>query len=149
MNNKVIPIGRQGFTLIESLVVVVIMGVLAVSGMVAYGKMRQAQEMEAVAMKVGQIMNAARVKSITGEDDSGWKVDLAAERVKLMSNEGVVKEEYWLPENYSLTGPEEVRFSRVDGRVESCEGGCDFVVGQISGSQVYQFRVLFSGVVEY
>jgi len=150
IDRQAMSAGRQGFSLIEVLVTVVISGVLALSGMAAYGKMKQVQEMEAVAIKIGQMMNMARVRSITGEDDSSWKVDFTTEKVRLLNDDGLVKEEYWLPSSYSLIGSGgEIGFSRADGRVDVCGTGCDFEVRQTGGSQVYEFRVLYSGIVEY
>lgn len=141
---------QKGFSLIELLVVFSLTVILAGGGIVAYGQVRQSQEMESVAMKVDQIVNSGRVKSVTGEDDSSWKIKWTADRVWLENAKGEKEEEYWLAEPYNLSGPgSELEFSRADGRVEECLTGCDFEVRRDSGNQVYQFRVLFSGVAEY
>lgn len=141
---------QEGFSLIELLVVFSLTVILAGGGIVAYGQVRQSQEMESVAMKVGQIVNSGRVKSVTGEDDSSWKIKWTADGVWLENAKGEKEEEYRLAEPYNLSGPgSELEFSRADGRVEECLTGCDFEVRRDSGASVYQFRVLFSGVAEY
>ena len=140
---------QNGFSLIELLVVFSLTAILAGGGLLAYSRVKQSQEMEGVVIKVSQIVNDGRAKSVTGEGDTGWKLKWTADKIWLENGRNEKAEEYWLMDSYSLAGPgSELEFNRNDGRIEGCAAGCNFEVRQNNGTQVYQFRVLFSGVVE-
>lgn len=141
---------KKGFSLLELLFVMVLVSVVGAMGVGVYGQVRQNEDMAAVVMQAVHLLNTARVKAVTGERDMKWKVRLETDRVKLQDEAGVTVEEYRLPVKYNLFGPiTELEFSRADGRVEMCETGCAFELRRIGGSLSYQFKVLFSGVVEY
>ncbi len=140
----------KGFSLLELLIVISLTSLVGVIGMGIYGRVRQREEMTAEVIQVVHILNSGRVKSVAGEKDMTWKVRLEADRVKLQNEIGLTVEEYRLAEKYSLFGPMvEVIFNRADGRVEMCETGCVFELREGGGELSYQFRVLYSGVVEY
>jgi len=141
---------KKGFSLLELLFVMGLMSLVGAMGVGVYGQVRRNEDMTAVVMQAVHLLNTARVKSVAGEGDMTWKVRLETDRVKLQDEAGVTVEEYRLPVKYSLFGPiTELEFSRADGRVEMCETGCAFELRETEGSLSYQFKVLFSGVVEY
>jgi len=141
---------KKGFSLLELLIVVSLTSLVGVMGMGIYGRVRQREEMTAEVSQVVHILNSGRVKSVTGEKDMTWRVRLETDRVKLQDENGLTVEEHRLAEKYSLFGPMvEIIFNRADGRVEMCETGCVFELREGGGELNYQFRVLYSGVVEY
>lgn len=140
---------KKGFTILELLIVVVLITIVGVGGARVYGQVKQNEDMASAVMKVVQVINEARSRSVTGEDDKGWKVKIEADRVKLQDEVGVTEEEYVLPVKYSLGPVMEVEFDRVNGVVEVCSSGCEFELREVRGNLNYQFRLLFSGIVEY
>jgi prepilin-type N-terminal cleavage/methylation domain-containing protein len=141
---------KKGFSLLELLFVMGLVSLVGAMGVGVYGQVRRNEDMAAAVMQAVHLLNTARVKSVAGEGDMTWKVRLETDRVKLQDEAGVTVEEYRLPVKYNLFGPiTELEFSRADGRVEMCETGCAFELRETRGSLSYQFKVLFSGVVEY
>ena len=141
---------KKGFTLLEIMIVIGLAGLMALLGMVSFGRVRQREGMAAAAMRVAQILTLARAKSIAGENDKAWKVVVEEERVLLQDELGTTVEQYSLPVNYGLFGPvDEIVFARADGRVEDCETGCVLEIREKEGALSHQVRVLFSGAVEY
>lgn len=142
-------IGRQGFTILELLIVIVLITIVGLGGAGVYGQVKQNEDMASAVMQVVQVINEARSRSVTGEDDRGWKVKIETDRVKLADEMGTTEEEYVLPVKYTLSPAMEVEFDRVNGKVEACVAGCVFELKEVNGSLSYQFRLLFSGIVEY
>lgn len=141
---------KKGFSLLELLFVMGLVSLVGAMGLGVYGQVRQNEDMAAAVMQAVHLLNTGRAKAVAGERDMIWKVRLETDRVRLQDEAGVTVEEYRLPAKYSLFGPiTELEFSRADGRVEMCETGCAFELRETEGSLSYQFKVLFSGVVEY
>lgn len=140
----------KGLTFLELLVVVGLIAIISGSVLLAYGQARRRETVTGAVIQIVQILTSGRANSVSGKADAGWKVRLLADRVILMRDSGEVAEEYRLPDKVELTaGVEEIVFNRTDGRAVNCEAGCVFTVRTNSGSVSQQFRVLFSGGVDY
>jgi prepilin-type N-terminal cleavage/methylation domain-containing protein len=141
---------KRGFTLLELLFVIGLIALVGGMGAGVYSRVKQNEDMTAVVMQAVHLLNTARSKSVTGEGDMVWKIRLETDKVRLEDETGMTREEYRLPEKYSLFGPvTELVFNRADGRVEMCETGCVFELKETEGTLSYQFKILFSGAVEY
>ena len=141
---------NKGFVLLELLFVIGLMTIVGVMGGGVYSRVKQNEDMVSETMQIVRLLIEARSKSIAGENDKEWKVRMETDRLKLQDETGLTVEEHILPGKYSLFSPvAEVVFDKIDGRVEMCETGCAFELKETEGTLSYQFKLLFSGVVEY
>jgi type II secretory pathway pseudopilin PulG len=141
---------KAGFTLMETLLVFGLMGAMAAMGVVSYAQVRQREEIAASVLQITQLISNARSKSVAGQDDSSWKVNLQPNLIELQTSSGQTFDRYVIPAKYILSGPTtELTFDRTNGRVIGCESGCIFTLNQVGSDFSYQFGVIFSGTVEY
>jgi len=140
----------RGFVLLELIFVIGLTTIVGVIGGGVYSRVKQNEDIASEAMQIVRILLDARSKSTAGENDKEWKVKIETDRVKLEDEDNLILEEHILPAKYSLFSPiAEVVFDKIDGRVEICETGCVIELRETEGTLNYQFRILFSGAVEY
>jgi len=141
---------QSGFSFLEIMVAISLMIIIALAGVNAFSQVKNQEDLAATALHIVQILNTARSNSITGKQNSAWKVDLQTNKVSLKNNQDITIEEYYFPPNHTLFSPlSEIVFDKADGRVQSCQTGCLFEVQKIDTDLSHQFKVLFSGAIEY
>ena len=140
----------KGFTILELLVVMVLTAAVSAMGMISFSRLKRQEDLFAITAATVQMLEKARNGSITGKNDLVWKVVINADNLRLEDGQSRVAETYQLPAGYSVSGPvAEIRFNRIDGRVETCPTGCVFTVQEVAGNLTYQWQILASGAVEY
>ncbi len=96
---KIMKITRKGFTLVELLIVVAILGTLAASMMVSFGNSTAAAKAASIAANVDTCMTAAKiyyaenistVQAATGDDDAGAIQGKIANYSKMSATGGTV-----------------------------------------------------------
>ena len=140
-----------GFTLLELILTVSVTTILLVGAVGSISRSKQSEDLLATVIKIVQYLQQAQERSITGRDDTSWKIILSESTVRLTNAAGGEPEFYQLPAGQQLQtgGGEEINFRRPAGVAPEGPSGCNFKV-VVSGAQAeYQFRVLPSGAVEY
>jgi len=141
----------SGFSLMEVLVAISLVGLMSVGSMIAYGRVRQQEELSSTVSQIAQLLNLARVRSVAGDNDSTWKVVLTSTVVFLQDDTNTTFEQYALPTGFNLDfgSITQVEFRRASGRVDVCEPGCILTVERTGSTDTHQLGILYTGVVEY
>jgi len=141
---------QSGFSFLEIMLTISLMIIIALAGINTFNQVKNQEDLTATALHIVQILNTARSNSIAGKQNSAWKVVLEVTKVSLKNNQDITVEEYYFPPNHTLFSPlSEIVFDKADGRVQSCQTGCLFEVQKIDTDLSHQFKVLFSGAIEY
>ena len=140
----------KGFTILELLIVIGLTAAVSAMGMISFSRLKRQEDLFAIAANTVQMLDKARSGSVTGRNEAAWKVVVEADNLRLENDGGQVEETYRIPAGYGIAGPVgEIRFNRIDGRVEACPTGCVFTVQEIGSNLTYQLQILASGAVEY
>ena len=140
-----------GFSLMEVLVAIFLIGTMSLGGMIAYGRVRQQEELLSTVSQIAQLLNLARVRSVSGDNDSTWKVVLTSSTVYLQDDSDTTFEQYALPSGFNLDSGAltQVEFRRASGRVDVCDPECTLTVVRTGSTDTHQLGILYTGVVEY
>lgn len=112
---------KKGFTLLELLLVVAIMGVLAVVGTPMYLSLQAENEMSITSLTISDILHRAQLKSQAVDDDDSWGVEIKKGSVIIFKGTNFVNrnpiydEEYSLSNAVDLSGLSEVTYSSLYG----------------------------------
>lgn len=141
----------SGFTLLELVLVVALTSILAIIGIVSVSRAKQQEDLLTTVAMIAQQIQLAKERSTTGYQDKSWQVELSPSAVTLSDESGMPEFTFQLPSSQRLIagGVERISFSRPAGLAEDCPSGCALAVERSGGAAGYQFRVLYSGVVEY
>ena len=141
----------RGLTLLELVIAVSLTTILAVAGLGSISRTKQREDLLAVVVKIVQLIEQAQERSIAGAGDKSWQVILTESMVRLADADGNGQEFYQLPSGHRLItgGVSQINFLRPSGLAQECPGGCYFELRVADANVVYQFRVLYSGAVEY
>ena len=141
----------RGLTLLELVLAVSLTTILAVAGLGSISRSKQREDLLAVVVKIVQMIEQAQERSLSGAQDKSWQVILSQSLVRLADADGNGQEFYQLPERHRLItgGINQINFLRGSGLAQECPGGCYFELKGANANVVYQFRVLYSGAVEY
>lgn len=122
------PIGgkKSGWSLVELIVVIAIFGILAVAAFVSFGGFRNAKTLETTVDEAVSLLNEARSKTLSSEDDSQYGVRFENFKMTLFKGDG-----------YSSSSPSN-KITAISPLVEISSvslsgGGSDVVFQKING----------------
>ncbi len=104
MNN--LPPARSGFTLIEVLIVVVLLGILTVAGAMNYIRLRERHALENIAERIASEIKSAKTTAVNGTDSS-LDINVAAGTITRNPGGRAIN----LPANIAITGSSTISFS--------------------------------------
>lgn len=114
-------INKKGFTLLELLLVVALMGVLAVIAAPMYLSLQAENEMSITSITIGDILRRAQLKSQAVDGDSAWGVEIKKGNLTIFKGQNFANRIQTFDENYgiantvTLSGLTEVIFSPLLG----------------------------------
>ncbi len=112
---------KNGFTLLELLLVVGLMGLLAVIGAPMYLSLQSENEMNITSVTVADALRRAQLKAQAVDGDSAWGVEINTGTTTLFKGQNFVNRDQTFDENFStnnnvvLSGIKEIIFSAFSG----------------------------------
>lgn len=112
---------KNGFTLLELLLVVALMGVLAVIAAPMYLSLQAENEMSITSITIGDILRRAQLKSQAIDGDSPWSVEIKKGLLTIYKGQNFLNRDQAFDENYAIantitpSGLAEVTFSPLSG----------------------------------
>ncbi|SRR3989339_108665 len=112
---------KKGFTLLELLLVVAIMGVLAVIGTPMYLSLQAENEMSITSLTINDILHRAKLKSQAIDGDASWGVEIKKgsliifKGTSFVNRNPIYDEEYSISNAVDLSGLSEVIYSSLYG----------------------------------
>ncbi len=114
-------IKKNGFTLLELLLVVALMGVLAIVSAPMYLSLQAENEMSITSVTIGDILHRAQLKSQAIDSDSSWGVEITNGLLIIFKGSNFINRDQTFDENFSLantiklSGLTEVIFAPLSG----------------------------------
>lgn len=95
---------KNGFTLLELLLAISLMGILAVLATPMYLSLQAENEMSITAITIEDILHRAQLKSQAVDGDSAWGVNIKTGSLIIFKGQNFINRDQAFDENYSLTG---------------------------------------------
>lgn len=157
-------ISKRGFTILEIMVVIAVIGILSVIGLVTFTSSRDTRQLTATAQNILGVLRSAQAKTLAGEGGTAWGVHLSDSRFVLFQGvdfgSAVYTENYDIPAGLAIGninlagGATDIIFNRVDGgtnqygifSVEVKNSSAVFSISVDKSGKVYQTSAAVSSL---